>query len=363
MRLRKFAVKLGVSCVTTMLLLLFLEIDLRGYHAVRRHFGQTVPLHVVMDAPMLYGLNPAHPEINAQGLRDDAVSIPKPNGVFRILVLGDSVTYGMGVSSSSTFANRLEDLLRKQLEVRTVDVINAGVSGYTTYNELQYYLTKGRAFESDIVMLAFCMNDVANPRLHWNYTTEKIVNIPKEAIPNQAYDLHLLEALHKHKNLWAMRKYSMLYSALEWRIADIFRLMPRHADDHTSSEIATNITGEDPLSIEVLLDSSSPERQWLTAMFAQLQKATQADHATLIIVIFPLAYQLAEHYPYLPQQPIAEYCSQHSIYCIDLLDPFRGYRQEDIFFDLWHLTEYGHDLSAQEMFRFLQEQNLLSEYK
>lgn len=70
--------------------------------AARSIAGDTgPPLHVVVDSPELYGLNPAHPEISTQGLRDDEVAIPKPPGLWRILILGDSITYGMDGSVDS----------------------------------------------------------------------------------------------------------------------------------------------------------------------------------------------------------------------------------------------------------------------
>ncbi|MHC4596399.1 MAG: SGNH/GDSL hydrolase family protein [Planctomycetota bacterium] len=301
------------------------------------------------------------------------MSIPKPEGTLRILILGDSIAYGVAVSKNKTFSNRLEGLLRKQF--RTAQVINAGVSGYTAYNELQYYLTKGREFEPDIVIVAFCMNDVVNPRLHWGYTKEKIVNIPDQAIPNHAYDQNHVSLrmqklkLKKKRNFKERKKslleYSELYNALEWRVT---RLFQKETTDfpNVRPEIPTYITGEDTLSIEVLLDESSPEWRWLTSIYSQLHNAVRADQATLTIALFPLAYQLDEDYPFLPQNTITEYCKHNSILCIDLLPSFRQHPKEDIFFlsnsqvyDIWHLTEYGHELCAEEILRFLQERKLL----
>ena len=135
-----------------------------------------------MDLPYLYGLNPKHPEISPQALRDDEISTSKPDGALRVLVLGDSVAYGAGTSRDKAFPNRLEKLLQNQLG--SVEVLNTGVSGYTAYNELQFYLTAGRELQPDIVLLAFCMNDVVNPRLHWNYTQEKIIDVPAECERN-----------------------------------------------------------------------------------------------------------------------------------------------------------------------------------
>lgn len=250
--------------------------------------------------------------------------------------------------------------------------------GYTPYNELQYYLTRGKSFEADVVIVAFCMNDVVNPRLHWGEVPG--VRIPREAIPNHDYDQnHILPRIQKRKEEQQARaanpkgggppllRHSELYSLLDRGIERILRKKTKsHADN--SSGLPTYITGEDTLSIEVLLDRTSPEWRWLASIYDRLNDAVRADRAKLVIVIFPLAYQLDPHYPFLPQERIVEYCRQNSIPCIDLLPSFRRHPKEDIFlldkqgfYDIWHLTEYGHRLSAEEVLRFLREEELLSE--
>ncbi|MCA1605204.1 MAG: SGNH/GDSL hydrolase family protein, partial [Acidobacteria bacterium] len=182
MRYRRFFMRLCLSLGAILLALLSLEIALRAF--VPADALPPVPLHLVSDSPVLYGLNPDHPDISSQGLRDDEVAVPKPAGVRRILVLGDSVAYGSSVPRQDAFPNRLERMSRE--EFGAVEVINAAVMGYTPYNELQYYLHRGKDFGADIVLVAFCMNDVANPRLHWGDAPG--VKFPSDAIPNADYD-------------------------------------------------------------------------------------------------------------------------------------------------------------------------------
>lgn len=59
------------------------------------------------DCPVLYRMNPDRPDVSAQGLRGGEYAIPKPPGTLRILVLGDSTTYGFRVEPGATFAKRL----------------------------------------------------------------------------------------------------------------------------------------------------------------------------------------------------------------------------------------------------------------
>src|SRR3989344_7768918 len=65
-------------------------------------------------------------KISSQGIRNELVTVPKPEGVFRILAIGDSFTYGWGVNLEDSWPKVLENLLSKE---KRVEVINAGVYG------------------------------------------------------------------------------------------------------------------------------------------------------------------------------------------------------------------------------------------
>lgn len=74
-----------------------------------------------------------HPvRINALGLRGEELRIPKPPGRRRLVSFGDSITFGYGVGDADTYPARLEALLAE----RGVEVANAGVTGYTSYQVL-----------------------------------------------------------------------------------------------------------------------------------------------------------------------------------------------------------------------------------
>ena len=370
MRLHRFFINPTLLLAAVLLSLICGEIALRTYDAMRRTRANIpppppVPLHILKQSPVLYGLNPEHPGISSQGLRDDEAAIPKPAGTFRILVLGDSVAYGSNLPKDDIFANRLERLLRDHFGL--VEVVNAAVMGYTAYNELHYYLEEGRNFGADLVLVAFCMNDVVNPRLHWGDAPG--VTFPAESIPNHDYDRdHILPRIRKleeEKTRPPLLKKSRLYEVVEKARGPLFRKRFRHFAD-TGARIPTYITGEDTLSIEVLLDRNSPEWRWLASIYASLHDAVRAEGAKMAIAIFPLAYQLDEGYPFFPQERLADYCRENSIPCLDLLPAFRKHAKADIFVlekegrdDIWHLTDQGHKLSADEIQRFLQEQGLV----
>lgn len=194
---------LALTLCSVILVLILFEIALRlltvpQHTAPENKPSEEIPLHITCDCPYLYQLNPNHPRISSQGLRDREYAIPKPKKVWRILVLGDSITFGLGVRPDCTFVKILETRLRAKY--RNIEVINASVMGYTAYNEVQFYIHKGRLFQPDIVVIALCLNDVVDPLLHWNYTKEKIMNIPEESIPNPEYHKRHILPLFQKKN-------------------------------------------------------------------------------------------------------------------------------------------------------------------
>src|SRR5258705_3086210 len=96
---------------------------------------------------------------NADGLRDRPYPREREPGRRRVLVLGDSFVWCWGVEQERCFTERLEAALGD------TDVINAGVPGYSTAQELLFYEREGRRYRPDLVLLVFVPNDVvANPR-------------------------------------------------------------------------------------------------------------------------------------------------------------------------------------------------------
>ncbi len=99
-----------------------------------------------------------HLRVNARGLRSPDFEIPKPVGTHRVLVLGDSVTFGWGVEEEQNFSRRLERALRSRLAC-PVEVVNSGVSGYGTVEEADYFSHEGLDLEPDVVLIYYVEND------------------------------------------------------------------------------------------------------------------------------------------------------------------------------------------------------------
>ena len=109
--------------------------------------------------------------ISADGLRDRDHSIEKPPGTFRIAMLGDSMTEALQVSRERDFCSILEARLRGcgRLAGKAPEVLNFGVSGYGTAQELLMLRERVWKYNPDLVVLAmFPGNDIRNNRASLN---------------------------------------------------------------------------------------------------------------------------------------------------------------------------------------------------
>jgi hypothetical protein len=100
--------------------------------------------------------------INTLGMRDRPRSATKPDGLFRILALGDSHLFGWGVGQEESFAPVLESLLAARGPHR-VEVLNAGVPGYNTVMEARVFERRAAELAPDLVLIHYVDNDMDLP--------------------------------------------------------------------------------------------------------------------------------------------------------------------------------------------------------
>ena len=93
--------------------------------------------------------------INSHGTRGPDFSKLKPTGVYRILFLGDSRTFGWGLSEEETFVRQIEVLLQRYLKNNhQLEAINAGVNAWS-YEQIYVYLRDvALSYNPDFVVIA-----------------------------------------------------------------------------------------------------------------------------------------------------------------------------------------------------------------
>ncbi|MBS1618516.1 MAG: hypothetical protein JST76_08360 [Bacteroidetes bacterium] len=136
---------------------------------------------------------------NEAGYRGDKVPLKK-SGKLRVLCIGGSTTYGLGVPDpSQTYPARLQGLLDQEIRrdqhlaalYSGAEVINAGLEAGTSAEELEQYLFKYRYYRPDIVIIHSGVNDAevmenANADFQLDYTHYRRLQFHLEPLPQPA---------------------------------------------------------------------------------------------------------------------------------------------------------------------------------
>jgi lysophospholipase L1-like esterase len=99
---------------------------------------------------------------DAAGRRGPPVG-PRDPHRYRVLCIGDSITFGFNVDQDDPFPRQLETLLAARWPGHEFEVINAGVPGWSWAQGVRYLVTEGLALEPDVVVMAHGTNDQFYP--------------------------------------------------------------------------------------------------------------------------------------------------------------------------------------------------------
>ncbi len=298
---------------------------LRGLHQARPDtdwlYGLRPGAHVRLEEPA-----PVDYEINADGWRGRRYPRTKPPGAFRIVVLGDSVAFGYGVAAESAFPAQLEWLATRRAPEAQIEVLNLGVGGYNPYNEAALFADAGVAFQPDLVLIQFCINDLNDPTLHFDASTQlALPKLPDLAFPNPA-------------------------TRSEAEVADSWCSKSRLCDWVTSRT-------ESEFDREVWLEAFAPrdrdtndvEWRWLAARYGEIAEQAARIGARVAVVAFPYPAQLDDQADANLQRRLAAIGRSGGWQTIDLLPAFRTADDAELFLDLWHPSKLGHQLAAQHI--------------
>jgi len=141
-----------------------------------------------------YETGPIVIQVNRYGFRSDDFSMPKKANTFRIFAIGESSTFGWkGVNShKQAWPAQLEKKLRAAYPDRVIEVINAGVPGYTSVEQRVNYMLRISQLEPDALLIYHGNNDIDwswVPRLKTNLIYGRKVTAP----PDTSYLNQILE--------------------------------------------------------------------------------------------------------------------------------------------------------------------------
>jgi lysophospholipase L1-like esterase len=267
------------------------------------------------------------------------VASPK-NGRFRILFLGDSL---IGGAPEDNVVDRLKRIVNRNQAPPPTEWINAGVPGYTNYQELVFLKKFGLPMQPDLVGVVFCLNDVhrflydvgvANGRAYWG-------GVPAEAANST--------------NGWALR-FARRSLFLQWLKSKT-----------TVVEAAVDMYERGGYDFDYRPDFSTAwqDSQW-TMIHDQMSEMTDLANQQgfgLFLVVVPFAEQYRKDYlardanhVLKPQRILSTITGTLGIPYLDLYP----YLDKSFFVsDLIHLNELGRERVAQKIAEFLGTEGLL----
>lgn len=226
-------------------------------------------------------------QVNSYGLRDDEIAVPKPLGELRILCLGDSFTFALGVRFEDLYVQQLEALLNARPGASRVQVINAGVAGYNTRQEQIFLLARGLALEPDLVSIAFYWNDLIGndaplPDLDtpWLPSDDPRLYERGERRRRHALPGWLREPLRK----------SVLIYTFATRI-DRLRSMASPPDDETARVQRALLAGDDAFL--------EPYWRATEKRLLEIAETLEARAIPVVLIAFPMENQIRHDYPEL----------------------------------------------------------------
>lgn len=279
-------------------------------------------------------------QINRKGLRDREHSYKRQDNSSRILILGDSFAWGYGVEAPERFSEQLEAEL-------DIEVINGGVSGYSTDQELLWYRHEGTKYDTDLVILVFTGNDVGdNERL----LVSNIYYKPKFVLG----DGHL--ALTGYPIPRTRLPGRFIYS-LSQRSALAYFLVQRYFDFR--SLFTTWKANRDPATPPVPVGINATEEPFrLTiALIDEMRQMAEARNAEFMIVSTNRWWNHRSKETY---QDFLEALQKEGFVVLDV-ESMPGFDPEEMVIpDDGHWSRSGHRFVAEKIKEFIQKQELLS---
>ncbi len=199
---------------------------------------------------------------NAAGFRDAAHADVKAPGAYRVVVLGDSFVFGSGVAQDAVLTRRLAARLGPGFEI-----VNLGVPGYGTDQELLTLRRWGRKLSPDLVLLGFFWNDLMEN------TSDRIYGLPKPRFTLESGHL----VLHPPAGFSAPSTYARLDATL----ASKSHLWSLLRNGLSSAGRAVGDAEERPVSIDFSLKRPPPSREAEFGLSFGLLGAVRDEAASL----------------------------------------------------------------------------------
>jgi hypothetical protein len=266
--------------------------------------------------------------INSKGLRDRETTYEKPEGNFRIVLLGDSRTFGWGVPIEKHFSNLLEGYFRN------VEVINMGVSGFGVDQELLYLNSEGFRYDSDLV-LTYVAHYGDNRHMHakrWGASKPRFKLVDGKLVPT---NLPVVKKPDSQAPQSRIVRWLARYSA-------VFKILQARLRGSKSQEKQSTQKAEDEKDLQN--DEFRTELYQLGEAIVYAMHEEAAKHGAAFVLVTQI-------------KPLHEAALKKNIFSLDVLEPLSNKRFA--LPELSHINESANGVLAWEIAKFLKANQLV----
>jgi lysophospholipase L1-like esterase len=267
-------------------------------------------------------------ETNDLGLRGGEVAAPAADQL-RVVCLGDSCTFGKGVSEEGSWPRQLEQQLAAEAGGAWQPVVaNLGVNGYHGASYLKMFEEVGADLAPDVVLVGFNLNDFPNAI---SAVDEKVFKdrSTRRMIPKGLRDSMGRSSLYR----WARQTFYHMRREADWANAETF---------------AAGVAKD---------DADSPVWRKQREILAEIKAAAEAQGARMAVFLFPYESQLyMDVYDTTPIERLRALCDEIEVPYVDLAESFRAAIRADaslpnLFLrgDRYHPTPAGYGLVAKRV--------------
>lgn len=260
-------------------------------------------------------------QTNVDGFRDRDFAIPKPADIYRVLVLGDSFTWGWGLDVDETIPKLIEKDLTVQSAASHVEVINASDPGANTVEQLMLLKDKGLKYEPDMILVIYNLNDIEyKPELAAiEYDAANVVPV---------VELDPGEDITKFSKNKGVRGFIM---QIEERSAFVRFLVPRVGSVLRERGLIDSVEFSWVATIFHGYTDINPG--WIESKNAlrEISEIARNGDIEFVVAVYPLLNELDNYGGVEAHMTIRGFCIDAQIKCVDLLEVFEDTPERSYF--------------------------------
>lgn len=246
----------------------------------------------------------------------------KPDGRYRLVVPGDSFTWGQGVYPvSERFTERIDRFLNPSAEQSNIEVVNVGICGFNLPNHFKF-LHFVDAIKPDYVLYQWFINDMVLKPDYAQYKTA-----------------HLIKNRAVHTWFWQ-------HSALYYLLQRGYGTMQRN--DGVKKSYTQYL-------IDSMSDAESKQAVKARDLLGRLIDHHKKNNTDFGIVLFPSFYGPMDQYKlgFLHDQ-VLEVCAEKEIECLDLRSNYSGIEHMKLWANVFdpHPSALAHEIAADAIYDF-----------